>query len=110
MPIPITVIIILLIAGFLIYVGGYLYLIALALAYQAFRHVSNQNQNAGKWRVDTGILMSYLVFFGFIAFIAVIFPFFPLNFGNVSIFILIICGACLYSFLMSLKKIARKGG
>jgi len=65
MPIPITVIIILLIAGFLIYVGGYLYLIALALAYQAFRHVSNQNQNAGKWRVDTGILMSYLVFFGY---------------------------------------------
>jgi 1,4-dihydroxy-2-naphthoate octaprenyltransferase len=103
MPIPIAITLVLFLVGFF-YIGGYLFVIILALAYQVFRHVSKQNQGTGKWRIETGILMSYLVLFGFIGFIALIFPFFPFSARNILIFTLILCGACLYSFLMSLKK------
>ena len=104
MSIPIAVAIVILISTFLLYVGGFLYLIIFALILQVGKHLSSQSNITGKWKVNKNILILHLVIIGLLMFIAFLFPFFTINLRNITIGLLLFVGACCYSFFMSLKK------
>lgn len=105
MPLPTAIAAVIFILVFLIYVGGRLYLIAIALLVYAYKHLSTQYKIIGKWKIDTKILIVYLIVITFFIFIILFFPFFPINFSNMIKISLSILGACCYSFIISLKKL-----
>jgi hypothetical protein len=104
MPTPIAAVVVILIIACLLYVGGFLYLVILALLLLAGKHLSVQSKLAGRWRIDRHIFIAHLIIIGLPVFIALIFPFFTKTIGNIITVFLLFGGACCYSFCMSLKK------
>lgn len=84
------------------YAGGHI--IGLLLIFHLCRHLAKHAKISGVWKIDKNILTSYLVFFGFVFFIVLLFPFFPLNLLNITWLIMFFILALIYSFLIALKK------
>ena len=104
MPMPIAIAMVVLISACLLYVGGYVYLIILALILKVFKHLSTQANIAGKWGIDRNVFVSYLVIWGLLVLIVLSFLYFTKDFHDITICLLLLVGACCYFFFMSLKK------